>query len=371
MGQVQATDSDTSLGSNALSHASIFESFASNDSLWSWDASSLCDSPLVSTSTTASPSFDGWAWLQNEAYFLPEVLWPPNDALGGCSGPSLRRGSGDYSFQPPSRSVNLSGLEGQAVFPDRDETVVFHSPILRSSTPRQFQCDWPRCVKAGSFSSVEAWKNHIKEHARSVRNSWKPLEPCCWYGCPSKARHKTSKLFEDHLNNIHINPLICTVEGCKHKKPFRGKADLQRHISSVHIDGVKSRCPFPRCMSEGRDFSRKDKLISHLREIHDTDPCPFSHCIGGLNPMIDSTAKHIGKLHGEFECGLRSCRRSLSQFCERGFLEHLQLDHNMRWELVLKTRDAAKSLGSGTIRDEHIMSMEVEDCSVCCAFSQR
>lgn len=323
------------------------------------------DTPTVSTSTTTSASFDGWVWFQNEAYSLPEVFWPPSAALGGCSGPTLRRGSEDFSFQPPSNPINIRGPEGNAVFPGLDEPFVFHPPSLRSLTPRQFQCNWPRCVKVGSFGSVEEWKKHMKEHARCVRNSWKPLEPCCWYGCSSKARHKTSKLFEDHLNNIHINPLICTVEGCKHKKPFRGKADLQRHISSVHIEGLKSRCPFPRCMSEGKDFSRKDKLISHLREIHDTDPCPFSHCSGELNPMTDSTAKHIGKLHGEFECALKSCRRSVSQFCERGFLEHLELDHNMRWEVVLKTRDIVKSLGNGSLRDEHILSTQADDCSLC------
>lgn len=210
----------------------------------------------------------------------------------------------------------------------------------------------------------------MKGHARSVRSIWKPSQPCSWHGCPSKARHKAAKQFEDHLNNIHINPLVCTVEGCKHKTPFRGKADLQRHINSVHINGIKAKCPFRKCASEGRDFSRKDKLVLHLRVIHDTDPCPFAHCMVVLDPRKDSTAQHFSKLHGDFECALGSCKAHVSQFCESGFLEHLQLDHKMAWESVLKARDMAKKTERRALSDEHIrlMCTEVYDCTVCCSF---
>ncbi|KAE8452852.1 hypothetical protein EG329_013124 [Mollisiaceae sp. DMI_Dod_QoI] len=371
MGLLQATDLDTSLGSNALCRASVNESFDIIDSFPSWEffdapwPPSISDSPRVSTSTITFPSISGSIFPENEASSMSEVeLWKP---LGIWSGPHSRQGSGDCHIQSPSSFADFLSLEDGFVRPDPDAPVAFLPTFVESSASRNFQCDWPQCPQKGPFTGVEGWKSHKKDHARAIHKSWKPFQQCSWHGCPSKARYKTTKLFEDHLNNIHINPLICTIEGCRHKKPFRGKADLQRHINSVHMDGSKLRCPFSKCTTEGRDFSRKDKLISHLREIHDTDHCPYSHCVEELNPMTDSTAKHIGKLHGEFECALRSCKKSTSQFCERGFLDHLQLDHNMNWETVLRTRDIAKIFGDKTLRDEHII--DVRDCNICCSFS--
>lgn len=176
-------------------------------------------------------------------------------------------------------------------------------------------------------------------------------------------------MLEDHISNIHINPLLCTRNGCKHRTPFRGKADLQRHIDTVHGKAPKIRCPYRRCQSsEAKLYSRKDKLISHLRDVHDTDPCPHNHCVSSMFSSPDScesTAKHIGKMHGEYECALRSCSGTRSQFSEESFMAHLQLHHEIKWERVLKTKDLAKRAGR-VLREEHVVGQfEFSDCTSC------
>ncbi|CZR58450.1 uncharacterized protein PAC_08342 [Phialocephala subalpina] len=241
-----------------------------------------------------------------------------------------------------------------------------------SSTSREFRCDWPQCSKL-EFTTAEEHKLHTKFHAREVRNRWQPSSPnnkCTWHSCTSQARLKTSKLFEDHISNIHINPLICTRDGCKHKTPFRGKADLQRHIDSVHNNVPKIRCPYEACsLSDEKSFCRKDKLICHLRKVHDTDPCPYDHsanCLISSTEFCESTARHIGKVHGEYECALKSCEGTRSQFSEEGLLEHLQLGHDIRWEMVLKIRDVVKKVDGRVLRDGHLRGKyEIPDCTSC------
>lgn len=317
----------------------------------------------ISESSSTSTWFGGSPWFDIETSSLYGTQgWNSNSSPVLWSGTSLPRNSDNYHFQPPN---GVAKIKDFSKLQESDNSRYVQIQHRKSSIPRQYNCGWLGCIKSGSLSNVEEWKLHMKDHARIVRTSWRPSEPCCWYGCPSKARHKTAKLFEDHLNNIHINPLLCTVDGCNHKTPFRGKADLQRHINCVHIEGSKAKCPFLSCRSEGRDFSRKDKLIIHLRDAHDTDPCPFAHCVVVLDPRIDSTAKHIAKLHGEFECALGSCKQFVSSFCDSGLLEHLQLDHKMDWGTVLKARDIAKNVENKTLRDEHVMRAEVYNCSIC------
>lgn len=241
-----------------------------------------------------------------------------------------------------------------------------------SSISRELRCEWPQCSKL-EFSNAEEHKFHTKVHAREVRNSWKPSgsnNKCTWHNCTSKARLKTSKLFEDHISNIHINPLICSRDGCTHKTPFRGKADLQRHIDSVHEIIAKIKCPYPECqISDEKSFCRKDKLICHLRKAHASDPCPYNHCASSIALCIDAcddTARHIGKMHGEYECALKSCLGTRSQFSEEGMLEHLQLNHNIRWEMVLKIRDVIKKIDGKVLKDDHLRGrFEVSNCTSC------
>lgn len=314
----------------------------------------------ISESSSTSPCFGGSPSNIETSSLYSTEDWA-SFTQRGWSGTNLSR----HDICQFQQSSHLVRFEDFFRLQESNESRYVQNQHQKPPNPRRYDCGWLGCAKADSLSNVEDWKLHMKEHARTALDSWKPTEPCCWQGCSSKARPKTAKMFEDHLNNIHINPLLCTFEGCRHRTPFRGKADLQRHINSVHVEGTKAKCPFLGCRSERRDFSRKDKLILHLREVHDTDPCPFAHCVVDLDPRTDSTAKHIAKLHGEFECALGSCQEFVSSFCDNGLLEHLQLDHKMQWETVLKARDMAKNIGNKTLRNEHIMGAEVYNCSIC------
>jgi hypothetical protein len=232
---------------------------------------------------------------------------------------------------------------------------------------RDLRCDWPHCFSLGVFDSVEKHKSHIKHHAQEVSSKWSPGRKCTWHKCSSKASHRSRNLFEAHLNNIHINPLVCTVKDCKHKTPFRANHDLQRHIATAHNVDSKYTCPFTSCASRG--FIRKDKWMSHVKGHHDTELCPYAHCQRHTEniPLHQrSISKHIGKAHSSFECALKSCKGKISRFAESQLLEHLQIHHGMEWALVLNARDMVKADGGRTLTSDHLkQDSEVRDCKIC------
>jgi hypothetical protein len=234
---------------------------------------------------------------------------------------------------------------------------------------RDLRCNWPQCSSIGEFNSVEEQKIHIKHHAQEVSSNWSPDRRCTWHKCRSKASHKSRNLFDTHINNIHVNPLVCTVKLCKHKAPFRANHDLQRHIATAHHVDAKYKCPFIPCSIRGRGFMRKDKWLSHLKEHHETEPCPYAHCQYGQDdaPLHrKSASKHIGKAHSFFECALKSCEGKTSRFSRIQFSEHLEIHHAMEWALVLKTRDAMMASGVLTLQSEHLLQdVDVRDCRVC------
>lgn len=238
------------------------------------------------------------------------------------------------------------------------------TPSSTSSVTTLFDCKWKDCSSSDSCSIIEKHRAHLKSHAETAREDWKcqqkAKEPdggikCTWNGCMTKAKYKSEKLFEQHLVNIHINPLVCTVKHCRHTKPFRANHDLQRHIATAHAGTSKYRCPFSFCA--GKPFPRKDKWIKHLHDHHDTEPCPYAHCLDDtfvVGPE-KSTAEHIAKMHGIFECGLASCSKGkVSGFSDTALSEHLQVAHDIGWAIVLKARDRAKAKGDSTLRIEHL-----------------
>jgi hypothetical protein len=234
---------------------------------------------------------------------------------------------------------------------------------------RDLECNWPQCSSVPKFNSVEEQKIHIKHHAQEVTSNWSPGRRCTWHKCSSKALHKSRSLFEAHINNIHVNPLVCTVKDCKHKAPFRANHDLRRHIATAHYVDAKYNCPFKFCAIRCRCFRRKDKWLSHLKEHHETEVCPYAHCWYGQDDISlhrKSASKHIGKAHSFFECALKSCEGKTSCFSATQLLEHLEIHHGMEWALVLKTRDSMVASGGLIIKSEHLLQdMNVRDCKVC------
>ena len=66
---------------------------------------------------------------------------------------------------------------------------------------------------------------------------------------------------------------ICTTAGCKQRRRFNRKADLERHQREVHNhqgDRKDLLCSDPACKRSfvGKGFPRKEYLADHLKRVH-------------------------------------------------------------------------------------------------------
>jgi hypothetical protein len=265
-----------------------------------------------------------------------------------------------YAFNPPSPIDALSWTLSSV--PSVGDNIELISRPLR--------CSWPRCSSVNDFKTVEKHKIHLKHHAQEVSDNWTKGQKCPWPDCSSKkASYKSKNLFDAHLNNFHINPLVCTVVGCKHKTPFRANHDLQRHIATAHDSDAKYWCPYKTCGDSDRRFVRRDKWLSHLKEHHETEPCPYAHCqrqLAQISLSCTSTSKHIGKDHGSFECALKPCDDRISRFSEIRLMEHMELHHAMEWALVLRMKDTVKETEDHVLRPHHLpQGIGVRACNIC------
>jgi len=271
--------------------------------------------------------------------------------------------SGSLHFQSDLNSMQLKNTLSQS--DHCSSSALIGDADSKELLDNDLRCDWAQCSSLPVFETIEKHKSHLKEH--EVSSQWSPGLKCTWFKCSSKAAHRSRNVFEAHLNNIHLNPLVCTVTPCKHKTPFRANHDLQRHIATVHCVDSKYKCPYMSCM--GRAFIRKDKWITHLKEHHDTEPCPYEHCQRRTENVPfhqRSVSRHIGKVHSNFECDLKSCKGKISGFKESQLLEHLQLHHAMEWAVVLKSRETMKANGDRTLTSDCIkQDLDVHDCKIC------
>lgn len=189
---------------------------------------------------------------------------------------------------------------------------------------------------------------------------------CPWKGCTSRARFPNPRALNNHLNNIHLKPLVCDVEGCGYQKPFRNKYDLERHRQTAHLRARNHECPFEKCQKLG--FARKDKLWVHIRELHDSsssasDSCPVIHCGRDVATHI---SEHMQKEHGSFECGLRNCGTRQSRFTEVQLENHLRDAHGVYSGEASRAVAAAKKVSDKTVRRENLcIDTKVRDCVVC------
>lgn len=243
---------------------------------------------------------------------------------------------------------------------------VTHPP--KQSTAPGLRCKYHGC-KSGTFQAMCDLKLHHKEHSSQVLAKWKEGQPCGWPKCHSKAVFKSPRMLQTHLDNIHVNPLLCSVKSCTHKFPFRSNYDLKRHMRTVHsaAQGMLFVCPYLECEKEPKEFVRKDKWLNHLRTCHESDTCPLNHCDAGKRDGLLSQVEiveHIQKCHGYYECGLGSCSlQPQSKFAEFELLKHLELKHGVPFGDLGAARNAAKLASDRTVR-----SKDVTDCvdCVCC-----
>jgi hypothetical protein len=192
-------------------------------------------------------------------------------------------------------------------------------------------CDWPGCGSSEIFIDTLARSHHIADtHIVDVLND--PSRKCTWPGCRSKSVFRTFKLLEAHVNNIHINPLCCTVPQCKHKRPFSKQGDLDRHILSVHNAKLSFKCPYLGCRRHERGFPRKDKLKDHINNLgHGTFHCKYHHCKysrhRGLFSLEDIISHELSHPTDGYECAIGSCKESSSCFKASQLIHHLSRQH--------------------------------------------
>ena len=195
----------------------------------------------------------------------------------------------------------------------------------------------------------KATLTHAKLDFISVVQAWSPRSKCTVPGCTSKAIFYSRDAFYTHVKNMHTDPLLCSVEGCTYRKPFGRQSDLKRHKESVHSEQRKFICPVQSCDIKYKDFSRKDHLLKHMREMHPDMFCALKHCPSDKNFYVGSLEgmnKHIADAHGPYECGIKSCVGTESKFREESFHDHLQdhmdyrniffLNHNSFMEVLLR-----------------------------------
>lgn len=198
-----------------------------------------------------------------------------------------------------------------------------------------FSCDWPCCASPEIFIDTLARSHHVADtHIVDVLND--PSRKCTWPGCRSKSVFRTFKLLEAHVNNIHINPLCCTVPLCKHKRPFSKQGDLDRHILSVHNAKPSFKCPYLKCDRHERGFARKDKLKDHINKHgHGTFHCKYHHCIynkhRGLLSLEDVVSHELSHPINGYECAIGSCKGSSSCFEASQLKQHLNWQHDFKF----------------------------------------
>lgn len=231
----------------------------------------------------------------------------------------------------------------------------------------------PMKEKTNLYSSSDLiWDR--RAHAKLLLASFSGPNICPWKGCTSRAKFANRKFLNVHLDNIHVEPLVCEVTGCGYQKPFRNKHDLERHRRTAHESVKEWACPYERCRGEGLGFARKDKLLVHFRDMHGSEGgnkagegkrCPISHCREVLGEVMDGLGEengegngrermveHVKRDHGNFECALGRCAGDFKQmrikslFSDQGLEKHLQRDHGINGSeavrfvsSVRKTRD--------------------------------
>jgi hypothetical protein len=170
----------------------------------------------------------------------------------------------------------------------------------------KLQCNYHNCT-AQPFQKLCDFKAHLRNHSVDVLRRWEEEQPCrCpWSGnCKSKAIFKSRRILQNHLDNVHITPLVCTVSGCPYRKPFRSNYDLKRHMLTAHSSENSSQfllCPYPKCDRDPKTFVRKDKWLIHIATCHEGTECPINHCKAGRIHDIsthEDLMKHIREEHG-------------------------------------------------------------------------
>jgi len=259
----------------------------------------------------------------------------------------------------------------------------FNTDTSRADLPQRIislemvPCTWTNCEK--SFSPPDL-ATHLDDHGNDAAQRFRAPSSCVWSGCSSKAIFKSVTSYKRHLKNIHVEPLLCPVAKCTHKKPFRDQEDLDRHISVAHSEIKPYHCPYDSCDALTKTFARRDKWVKHIQEtIHENDAfCPYYHCAMEQASTSEGfkdrkqISRHFSKTHARnrdesYECALGSCAKALfpSYWNESGLNTHFQKNHGLEYWLTNWVLGELQD--ERAVMDKHLgpYNLHHHDCKVC------
>ncbi|TVY83953.1 hypothetical protein LSUE1_G003334 [Lachnellula suecica] len=343
---------------------------------------------LAQSMSGTTPGLDNWHSDQSayQASYHPysfSQMTLPQSAVTDMFAPNALGPTPAYNV-PYSVNPGSTTCQDFDVSLPLDESVTpsaAQSQSMSLSDPPFITCDRPGCTSAEVFPNLATRSQHIFAiHIRDVLNT---SNICTWPGC-TKSNLDTNKKLETHVTNIHIDPLLCTVTGCKRMAPFGRKGELDRHKASVHQQGRTWKCPRKDCKKHARRFPRKDKLREHIGlSGHSAFPCKYQHCSSKKWSKYITEAelgKHYKHDHGVFECGIQNCTGTISAFNDDRFKIHLWNEHHWRaqglelWkgsEIIFDQMVEGSSDNAYTFTERDFEGNEVwKDCRECEEVSQ-
>lgn len=166
-----------------------------------------------------------------------------------------------------------------------------------------------------------------------------------------------------------LQPLVCAVPECSHKTPFSRKSDLRRHQRSVHSTERGFVCSLPSCNARIKEFTRKDHLTKHIRDLHDSYFCILRHCPRETRQSFakpEDLTKHIENEHGDFECAIQGCAIGSSSNFTRGNLKyHLRNHHGVFFWTTSDIINRMLEDASKTVMETHLNQIQFTECNIC------
>lgn len=144
------------------------------------------------------------------------------------------------------------------------------------------------------------------------------------------------------------SPLSCSDPGCSYSGSFKTTWELRRHISSKHTSSQPTlKCCAIGCfkLSQRSNFTRPDKLVSHIRALHHNQTlfeCPCQDCaqipLGGLE-LFTHVQSHLESRDAKSVTLLRAIANAVSpasprcEICGKSsplhkLISHLHDDHD-------------------------------------------
>ena len=181
--------------------------------------------------------------------------------------------------------------------------------MVRTYSARYEDTDQPISILSPTHYPVPRIYEHLTKNEPAPRLVEQPLGNDARKISFRNVDEPTSTILVDMTGPGHIHTssandaeLVCRYSGCAYRKPFRRKADLNRHMKTKHPNAPDLRCPARECFEgqERKTFPRADKLIDHMRAKHNADTlvqCPYEECSGRLIHW-DELNLHLQKDHG-------------------------------------------------------------------------